>query len=146
MHRLAQLRRMNAAQRRMLCRAAALIPWIALMLRLKGLRGVQAAIGRIAPRDRPDGLEPVDIARLVAAASRHGVYRRECLPTALSLQWLLARRGVDSRLHLGVRRGEGIIEAHAWIEHAGEPLIEGPVVRDHFAPFPGGVPPLRNDA
>lgn len=133
---------MNAAERRVLLRATALIPWLALRLRLTGLKGVQAAMGRMASRDPRDGLTPADLARLVSAASRHGVYRRECLPTALALQWLLARRGIDSRLHLGVRRREGLMEAHAWIEHAGEPLIDGPSVRDRFAVFPGIVPPF----
>lgn len=39
-----------------------------------------------------------------------------CLPTALVAQWMLRRRGVASRLCLGVRRDQSALAAHAWLE------------------------------
>jgi transglutaminase superfamily protein len=46
-----------------------------------------------------------------------------CLMRSLVLTALLTRRGIDSRLVLGVRRDEDFA-AHAWVEHAGVPLLD----------------------
>jgi hypothetical protein len=43
-----------------------------------------------------------------------------CLPTALVAQWMLRRRGVPSRLCLGVRRDQSTLAAHAWLEINGD--------------------------
>ena len=45
-----------------------------------------------------------------------------CLMRSLVLLRMLARRGVVCRLVIGVRPGE-TLEAHAWIEHQGHPLL-----------------------
>ena len=45
-----------------------------------------------------------------------------CLMRSLVLLRMLARRGVVCRLVIGVRPGEKF-EAHAWIEHEGQPLL-----------------------
>ncbi len=45
-----------------------------------------------------------------------------CLSQSLVLTRLLARRGIDSQLVIGVRPGEKFA-AHAWVEHAGVPLL-----------------------
>ena len=45
-----------------------------------------------------------------------------CLMRSLVLLRMLARRGVSCRLVIGVRPGN-VFEAHAWIEHAGLPLL-----------------------
>lgn len=46
-----------------------------------------------------------------------------CLMRSLVLTALLARRGIESRLIVGVRPGETLL-AHAWVEHRGQPLLE----------------------
>jgi hypothetical protein len=49
-----------------------------------------------------------------------------CLSSALAMQALLARRGLLSRVHVGVRRGPlGELAAHAWVERDGRILIGG---------------------
>ncbi len=45
-----------------------------------------------------------------------------CLVRSLVLMRLLARRGLGSSLIIGVRT-EPDFAAHAWVEHAGEPLL-----------------------
>jgi hypothetical protein len=47
-----------------------------------------------------------------------------CLTQALVLLGLLARRGVPTTLVLGVERTGARFGAHAWIEHAGRPLLQ----------------------
>ena len=57
-------------------------------------------------------------ARFIPAAS--------CLTQALSLQVLLGRRGLGSRLCIGVRKGQhDKFEAHAWVERGGRVVIGG---------------------
>jgi transglutaminase superfamily protein len=45
-----------------------------------------------------------------------------CLSQSLVLLWLLSRRGIPSTLVVGVHTSPEF-EAHAWIEHAGRPLL-----------------------
>jgi hypothetical protein len=47
-----------------------------------------------------------------------------CLPRALAAQAMLRRRGIASRLCLGVAREGGALSAHAWIE-LGQDIITG---------------------
>lgn len=46
-----------------------------------------------------------------------------CLISALTLSRLLARRGIDSTLVVAART-EPEFAAHAWVEHAGFPLLD----------------------
>ncbi len=61
------------------------------------------------------------------AAATAGVWvtdrRRPCLPVALATQRLAARLGYRAVLRLGVVRGEGILEAHAWVECGGRCIV-----------------------
>jgi hypothetical protein len=45
-----------------------------------------------------------------------------CLMRSLVLTRLLARRGIAATFVLGVSRADGF-ESHAWVEHAGRPLL-----------------------
>jgi hypothetical protein len=48
-----------------------------------------------------------------------------CLPRALAAHAMLRRRGVASRLCLGVAREAGALVAHAWVEAAGAKIVGG---------------------
>ena len=134
---LHRLRQLDPRERRALYTAAAVIPWMSLRLAIAGLKRAQRAIP--AGRPRADSAQTLAearaLARLVAIAARRGAWHARCLPTALALQWMLARRGIASSLRLGARRRNGRFEAHAWVEHAGEPL-DAAGVREEFAAFP----------
>jgi hypothetical protein len=54
-----------------------------------------------------------------------------CLPRALAAHAMLRRRGIASRLCLGVARREGDIAAHAWVE-VGNNKVAGETVADGF--------------
>jgi hypothetical protein len=60
--------------------------------------------------------------RLVPADGR-------CLMQSLVLTALLARRGIDTKLLIGVNQG-GEFEAHAWVEYCGRALL--PDSQDEF--------------
>jgi hypothetical protein len=48
-----------------------------------------------------------------------------CLPRALAAQTMLRRRGIASRLCLGVARNGGALAAHAWIEIGRDTIVGG---------------------
>lgn len=117
--------RLTREEQRLVVRALLWLPLISLGLRLFGYGRVQGFLARkdAEPRSMTDAAARArSAARLVAAAARRSPTRPTCLPTALTLQWLLRRQGIATDLRLGVRRREGKIEAHAWVEHQGEPL------------------------
>ena len=69
-----------------------------------------------------------DEAQWVAWAVDHvGTFRMNgpCLPRALAAHAMLRRRGIASRLCLGVARSGGAFAAHAWIEVGEERIIGG---------------------
>ena len=143
---LRQLRSLTALERRELVAAMALLPVIAARLRLRGVRATQEAIasaGHASPRVHGAALQAHEVARLVAAAARWSPWRPSCMTRSLALQCMLLRHGLDGRLRLGVRRRSGALEAHAWIEHGGAPLMESAKVADVFAPLER-APPTRS--
>ena len=75
-------------------------------------------------------------ARMVSVAARHGVYRTNCLKQSLVLWWLLGRRGISSEIKIGVNKeGAGPLNAHAWVECGGHPLIGSEYTKQQFSAF-----------
>jgi transglutaminase superfamily protein len=83
-----------------------------------------------APRT-VEGTEPMAVARqheaeqvgrVVTAVARRLPWHPTCLRQALAVQRMLRRRGIASRLHLGVA-GAGVNAAHAWVTVDGRPVV-----------------------
>jgi hypothetical protein len=72
---------------------------------------------------------------LVSLAAKHSIIPASCLPRALTLLWLLNRRGVEAELRVGLRNREGRLESHAWVESGGLPLNDWSEVSRGFTPF-----------
>jgi hypothetical protein len=71
----------------------------------------------------------------VGRAARYHLYEMTCLRRSLVLQWLLARSGLDTRLQYGVRREDGRLQAHAWLEYQGRSIGEKVEPTNQYAPF-----------
>ncbi len=83
---------------------------------------------------RPSSAAPVAFCvRAVERAARRHYADMNCLRRSLALRRLLARRGVPSRLHLGVRPQGGEIEAHAWVSSGGTVLNDTADVAERYA-------------
>lgn len=147
--KLTKVRGLTGRQRRILFLALVMMPTIALGLWLFGLRRVQTALALRKPVTEGAAdigrasFRAAEAARLVAAAARYGPYRASCLPVALTLGWLLHRQGIRTQLRLGVRKVADRLEAHAWIEHQGTPLIDTPEIHDRFAAFDQAAAPRK---
>jgi hypothetical protein len=109
-------------RRKLRLEAMILIPMAWLSIRLSPASRVLAwadrpprTIRRFADPDLP-----TQVAAAVAARAAWFNLEAPCLPTALVAQFMLRRRGVASRLCLGVRRDGSALEAHAWLEIDGK--------------------------
>lgn len=120
-HSLARLRALHPAERRLLLLALFLLPAYSAGLRLRGLRRARRWF-RTLPAIA--GATPAQAERMVALAVRRGPWRASCLPAALTLQRLLAAQGVEAELRLGVRKAGVSLEAHAWLEREGIPILD----------------------
>jgi len=121
-------------ERWLLIQSALLLPLTAAALRVVPLRHLHHVVDRpsVHPR-RTDMAWANRIAHMVAAAAAFGPYRASCLPQSLVLKFLLRRDGMRGELTYGVRRVDGHVTAHCWIELDGKPLIDSPEVRRRFA-------------
>lgn len=105
-------------------RAWCLAPLIEAMLATRGLKETLQWVERKFPhqqlrRARPTVVTVEEGAGLIGAVYRRHLVRGRCLPRAL-LQYALHRRdGVEARLMVGVKKPDGDLAAHAWIETAG---------------------------
>lgn len=73
--------------------------------------------------------------KAVRLAARLHPVEMKCLPRALALAKMLAARGIAIDLKLGVRREDGGIAGHAWVEWNGEVVNESAPVAATYAEF-----------
>lgn len=134
------LRALPARDVLLLLRVGLLLAVVRVGLRVVPLRRLHAFVARgpRLPRVRPaPAAQPV--ARLVWAVEVTGRYLAgSCLARALTLQWMLSRRGVPTRLWVGVKGGAAAgaaqkkpLAAHAWLEHGGKLLIGGTLAKGY---------------
>lgn len=104
--------------------------WVALAvtdveLRVVGFRRLIRHIEQpTRSRPRPPQSGDIDQARRsamwLAVASRRHVAPAYCLHRSLSLHAKLRREGLPSELRIGVRKQDGVLRAHAWVELGGQ--------------------------
>ncbi len=72
------------------------------------------------------------LSRFTAAIFRRWPWRLKCLPRSLILLTLLRRRGLAAELKVGVNKSPEAFQAHAWLEHEGQIVLDTPEVRTSF--------------
>jgi hypothetical protein len=145
--KLRTLRRLSGADHAALLQAGVLLPLTVLAFRGLGFRRWQATLQRWSPRSiAPDGgtERAYRVAWLVRVAARFVAPRDSCLSQSLVLWWLLRRRGLTSELRIGVRKCDGRLQAHAWVQYRdlalngrGDPVVP-------FIPFDRAIVPLAS--
>lgn len=109
--------------------AALLLAWARLLVDWRALSGWRNRLGPMV--NTPTQGAGADwgsryLARAVERAAGRLPFTTKCLPRAIALHLMLARRGAESQLVLavlpGLARGK-VDDLHAWIEAGGEVLI-----------------------
>jgi hypothetical protein len=118
-----------------------MLPLVSLSLRLRGFQPTRTILKRklshsLAEQDSDSvNRQAVLTARMVHAADRHGMVHPSCLAKSLTLWWLLGRQGITSRLRIGIRKENGKLQAHAWVEREGSALDDPEDLHRHYAAF-----------
>jgi hypothetical protein len=94
-----------------------------------GLRRSRRKVGSASGDELADNVEAVRFGRAVTKTLRPLPTDTRCLMRSLVLVGVLARRGIDCTLVLGVRPG-GDFAAHAWVERNGQTVLGA-----HSEPF-----------
>jgi hypothetical protein len=77
--------------------------------------------------------------RLIRSAAGLHLLPMTCLPRALSLRWMLGRRGIPAQLRIGVQKNSMGMSAHAWVEVEGEGIGEPGDIAGKFKPLEGAL-------
>jgi hypothetical protein len=84
-------------------------------------------INRALPRNAAAPRIPlIKLVKRVSQASRLSLIPTTCLSEAIAARALLARYGHVGELRIGIRKNEGSLDAHAWLECADGLLIGNP--------------------
>lgn len=149
---LRRWRRLPATERSTTLAVASLVPLVSISLKLLGfprtLRWVERTAQGPPLAISPDSAVIGEAARALARVRRHTPWTGRCLPRALSLWWVLRRRGLAASLNLGARRVGDALEAHAWVVHAGQVIADrATVAQTYDARFvsPAGRLSFRGD-
>jgi len=113
------------SERRLVLRTLPLVAAIRLALWLAPVRRVGRLLWACErlPFSVPADLPVSRLEWAVQAASRR-IPRATCLTQSLALQFLLARSGRSSEVHIGVRKDtEAGFQSHAWVECEGRVLL-----------------------
>ena len=138
LHKLQQFRRLPGSDRWLLLRIGLLVPLIDVCVRAFGFKRVVGWLQRTAvAKKRTDSpAEEVERHRhLLFLFHQELPLDGRCLSHALTLWYLLKRSGIETDLRFGVRKQEGKLFAHAWVEYCSRPLTLDPEIRQSYATF-----------
>lgn len=136
LHKLRSVFRLSSVERSLFFQA-----WVWLLLFDIGLRtrpfpnlqtfAARVSAGPVPPSEQTEGL----ILALKTAADRarrNHLYPMTCLRRSLTLQKMLAQRGIAAELKIGVQKELGVLSAHAWVEYQGRPIGEPEKVIEQY--------------
>jgi hypothetical protein len=104
-------------------------------LRLRPFPALQSYAARFSPSLPLEHTETLirSIKTAVDRAGYNHLYPMTCLRRALTLQKMLALKGLTTQLKIGVSKEAGQLSAHAWLEYKGLPLGEPERITERYA-------------
>ena len=121
-------------------RAWLLLSWVELGLRKFSYARVSQWFtpkqGRIRASESKDATQQIKrIWQLVDMASRNHILTITCLRRSLVAQRLLRQQGIPVELHFGVKKDNGRIQAHAWLEYQGHVIGDPEQLSQAYEPL-----------
>jgi hypothetical protein len=98
------------------------VAWMDLVVRWLPYRMWRPWLRAVPPTGRASAHDPKALADWVAIGASHYPRAVGCLPRALALRAVLARRGLSAHVRIGATRARDTVLAHAWVEHDGQVL------------------------
>lgn len=145
---LARVRSLAGLDRWLLWEAFFLVAGLRIGLRLLPFRGVRRIVDTLAGGRAPTAAggargQGVMICQITLSVNAvGGLLRAMCLPRALAVHIMMARRRLPSDLRIGVSRAPGeALEAHAWVEDESGVVFGSLPDQSRFVPLP--APALR---
>jgi hypothetical protein len=140
MTNLDKLQRLSGKEQRLLFQSILFLPVIHLALFALGYHRLRRMMERWAPLDlfgaptseRESLHRARETARIVSIAAQHGPYKATCLRRSLLLWWFLRREGIPGEVRFGVRKCDGRLEAHAWVECHGVVVNDSAAVQENY--------------
>jgi hypothetical protein len=133
---LQRWRRLPAGERSVTLAVAGLVPLVSCSLWLIGFPRTVWWLersARVAAGAGPGGALVIrQGTAAVARVRRYTPWTGRCLARALSLWWVLRRRGVPASVSLGVRYASDLLEAHAWVVHKGDVLADSRLIGEQY--------------
>ena len=123
--------------------------WELFRARLTVAFGLRKALPVLLETRRTDDIVPpveieAGVRRSIRIAAETVPWKSICLPNAIAAKRMLARRGYNSTIHLGVgNRETGDLHAHAWLE-AGGGIITGAEGMEGISALPSAFSRARN--
>jgi len=149
--KLRRFRTLDDRAQKMFLRALAMLPIVSVSLKVLGFQATRTALQLLV--SSPNSERPPDVigtqialaAHMVNSAGRHGIVHASCLAKSLTLWCLLGRQGIASQLRIGIRKEDGGVAAHAWVEREGVALNEPDDHHRHYAAFDKAFATLPQD-
>jgi len=149
--KLRQFSALDGHARKLFLQALVILPVVSLSLKALGFRTTQTALRKIfsVPGNGPD---PDSLrkcialtAHMVSSAGRHSLIHCSCLAISLTLRCLLGHQGISCEMRIGIRKENGELQAHAWVERDGVALNEPDEHHRHYAAFDKAFSTLSQD-
>jgi Transglutaminase-like superfamily len=131
-------------ERRLLLRAFTALCFVALLLRLVGLRRSLSFLTRLSPagnqsKDCSDRLK--ELAGMTSRAACNIPLKTSCLDRSVTLWWLARREAVATDIRIGVRKEGSRLQGHAWVEYQGQVINDDEDIQTRFAAFDQPIAP-----
>jgi hypothetical protein len=137
---LSSASKLNARQWRYYAMSILLLPIVDISLKKFGYIKTSNAISALNHRfvrfnkASVDKVVIDDIAIAIGIAARRTLWPTSCLRQALLLSFFLSRKGIESELHIGVRKDQfARLDAHAWVTYRGEVILGGAATANEYA-------------
>jgi hypothetical protein len=145
--RYKQWRALSSPDKKVLFLSMFALPTIAFLLHTVGYKKTKSLLERFMPPttscDKPledEMIEVHNLARTIHRAARHNIYQANCLKQSLLLWFILGKKLISSELKFGIEKFSNCqLNAHAWVECGGQPLIDSTDTLDKFSVFENGL-------
>lgn len=133
-----QFRSMPKADRKLFMRIAFVVPLVEISLKLVGFNQIVNFLHRFSNFNgtvQNQSNEVKRYKRLLFLFYAKFPFAGKCLARSIALWFLLKRKGIETDLRFGMKKENGKLLAHAWVEYKGKPLTLDPEVHLHYTPF-----------